>query len=307
MECRTHLQIRLDQFEPPVHGMVGKRRDSRLRERESSVDTWKSSTSAPKDISREVPFDDRASDSSEVSSVSMPDLQSAVHENDDDPLPSPRTSTVSDISKVSQPEKVHDVTSTSDMAATASSLINHVGRRSSLPDLSQPRPDIPRQKAYSFDGDVQNPVTNPSAPAPAPKAVPSASDYPVVQGRIVSPQYAQIGGAWTPQTTTFPSGASTIPQCIKLDAPQLDSTRKLSNVTAPVVQANAALGLMYPDFLRKRIVPGKHMVVSDEVDHTLLMETERERPTRGGCCEWRYWCAIKVEERQIRREGRYME
>ena len=111
----------------------------------------------------------------------------------------------------------------------------------------------------------------------------------------MSPQYANVGGGRVAQDSTIPSGASTIPQSIKLAAPQLDSARRLSNVTSPAVQANATLGLMYPDFLRKRIMPGKHMVVPGEVDRSLLMESERGRLGLD-CLKWRHRCSTQTEE-----------
>ena len=62
-----------------------------------------------------------------------------------------------------------------------------------------------------------------------------------------------------------------------LVAPKLDNPRSLSNVAIANSQADAQVGLLYPDFLRKRATPGRHMVVPHEVDHSLLMECDRER------------------------------
>ena len=76
LECRTHLQVRLDKFEPPVHGALGKHRDSRVRGRDSSVDTKDSQSSSRIPVSKDVSFKaDDSSDCSDVSSVSMPELQ----------------------------------------------------------------------------------------------------------------------------------------------------------------------------------------------------------------------------------------
>ena len=74
----------------------------------------------------------------------------------------------------------------------------------------------------------------------------------------------------------IPSGASTIPQSIKLAAPSLGN-HSVSNVTTSSAQPNAGLNLSYPDFLRKRVAPEKRTVVPLEVDHSLLMEADKER------------------------------
>ena len=154
----------------------------------------------------------------------------------------------------------------------------------------------PRAKAYSFDGDITHrstdfprqktvnvhdvpiqPLGLPFSVAENSAASPVTSPPLVLQGRIAS--HPTITGAMNQATShpSLPSGASTIPKSIQLSAPLLDGARCVANVTAPAAQTDAALGLMYPDFLRKRIVPGKHMVVPDEVDRSLLMETDRER------------------------------
>ena len=62
-----------------------------------------------------------------------------------------------------------------------------------------------------------------------------------------------------------------------LIAPKLDNYRRLPNVAVANSQADAQLGMMYPDCLRKRAVPDRHMVVPHEVDHSLLLERDKDR------------------------------
>ena len=168
------------------------------------------------------------------------------------------------------------------MSSTAANLMKHAGRRNSMPDLnpgmatSDPsagnntnKTIPPRAKAYSFD-DTTVPPQEPSAPSV------STSGPVVLQGRI-APSVAASDIVNHPKLDHgIPSGASTIPQSIKLSAPPL-GCRSVSNVTSPSATQNADLNMLYPDFLRKRAVPEKHLVVPLEVDHSLLMEVDKER------------------------------
>ena len=262
-----------------MHGSMEKRRDSRNRERESSADTRYSQSSTKKAVSKDVSFeDDLSSVCSDVSSILMPDLQ-AVHE-EDEPSPRPRTSTVSGESgRGSACSRETNFISKADMASTAANLMKRTGRRKSTPGLKTD--DVPscipgqtepsqRVKAYCFDDEPIS--TKQTRVQPASLLPPPV----ILQGRIV-PVPAVPGVVNLPKLDQgIPSGASTIPQSIKLTAPSLGN-HSVSNVTSSSVQSNADINLLYPDFLRKRVVPEKHMVVPLEVDHSLLMEVDKER------------------------------
>ena len=294
LERRIHLQVRLGQFEPPAHGPLEQRRDSRVRGRDSSVDTNFPHVSAKPAVSKDVSFEDgRDSSCSNASTVSMPDLQEAKEEVDEI-LPPPRTSTLSDVSVPLPLDSSGDTCASKiDMANAASDLMKRTGRRNSMPDMqpcaasSRERddsngygPNAPRVKAYSFgDTPIRKPQ-RPSVTTYAPQPVLCNPSTIVLQGRIAQPP--------TPRNTTpfdhgMPSGSSTIRQGIRLSSLSMDN-RSVSNVAPSTTQPNADLGMMYPDFLCKRVVPGKHMVVPIEVDHSWLMESDKERLGTDASC-----------------------
>ena len=249
--------------------------------------------------SQDVCFNDKqTSIDSEVSSVSMPGLH--VDEQEDT-SPPPRLSVDSKKSSTSSRQDKHEGITDSQMAQSDRNLMKHTSRRNSphepvsTTDVSQRRNStgavdghVPRQKAYSFDDPVvpvvqTKPPTQPiSAPPPkiesAHVPVKTAPVQPtIIQGRVCptpismiqsGPAHGNIMKNATPGTTDY-----------KLSAPSLDNNRSLSNVTACPPQGDASLGMLYPDSLRKRAVPDRHMVVLDEVDHGLLMESDKGRLT----------------------------
>ena len=180
LECRIHLQSRLDQFGPPAHGILEKRRDSRTHDRDSSADTNKSYSSTRKSLSKDVSFGDCQSDCSDVSSVSMPELQ-AVEEEHDELLPPPRTSTLSDVSVAPSQLSDHGGVSNTDMAREAADLMKRSGRRSSLPDLAVSGAGPPRQNAYSFDDEPAQRCAVPVVIPKTPVVVPVITSLPVAQ------------------------------------------------------------------------------------------------------------------------------
>ena len=297
-ECRAHLQIRLDSFDPPVHGSLEERRVNRNIKLDSTGVAGTSELVPRHPSSKDVCFDDNQSCSdSDASTASMPVLHVAEH---DELSPKPRVSMGPNNSSVLSQGGVHGDVTDSQMAKSAINLMKHTSRRNSLPETT-PVTDIPqrrnstgvvndqtvRQKAYSFDDDVA-PTTQTSAPSQVTVAHPAKTEPAkiektepvppsIIQGRVLTNPVSVIQQSGPAHRNIMQNAVSTGSPVINLAAPTLDNNRNLPNVTACPPQSDAKLGLMYPDFLRKRAVPDRHMVVLGEVDHGLLMESDKDR------------------------------
>ena len=180
------------------------------------------------------------------------------------------------------------------MGNDASELMKRTNRRISMPDvavsgLSDPlststvgqNAQPQRQKAYRFD-DVPMQKPKPMSGVPNVGYVPSphgssVSSVPIIQGRIISSSIGSTRDGASVHSNAAPSGLSIASNHTTLTDPILGNARSLSNVTVSASQIDVNLGLLYHDFLRKRIVPDRHMVVPHEAGQCLLMESDMGR------------------------------
>ena len=73
------------------------------------------------------------------------------------------------------------------------------------------------------------------------------------------------------------TGVSAVSWNTSLTLPVLNDTHSISNVTVSSPQSDIDIGMLYPDFLRRRGIPDRHMAVPREVHHGLLMESVNQR------------------------------
>ena len=272
LECRVRLQIRLGSFGPTLPGPVGSRRNSR-NARESPVDSKHSvATFAESRVSRRgVSFDDDSSVHSGTSSESTPELSEVYVE--EAPAHIRRTSTAS-----LMPHERNGGTeeqSHADMADVAVDLLNHRGRRNSAPSnigevtASVEPSDLPRRKAYHFDDMPDSkPIAGVAATLFNESTPHTMTSQPLiaVQGKIV------------PTPTAPPVVQTNMDQPIsqpKICVQVLSDNRNLANVSISAAQQDSRLAHLFPDFLRKRVAPGRHEVVPHQVDHGLISEKEQ--------------------------------
>ena len=210
--------------------------------------------------------------------------------------PIPRASTVSMASgSCTSQTSDHGLIANTTMEQASAALMKHTGRRISMRDASATTPPLSypysnhgldpqshRQQAYSFDvmpaqqpkpmAGISNVQYNPSPPMSS-----VSSTTPVVQGGIIPSVVNSSHGGASLRGGSVHTVVSAVSGNTTLTAPVLNDTRSLSNVTVLTSQSDVNLGMMYPDFLRNRTITDRHMAVPREIDHGLLMESEKER------------------------------
>ena len=112
------------------------------------------------------------------------------------------------------------------------------------------------------------PTTGPEPPRPMSSV---SSSSPLAHGRVVSTDNkAPPGGS-------VRDGVPNVTCGYTLSAPILNDNRSLTNGDVSPAQKDGELSHLYPDFLPKRIVPGRYMVVPRELGHGLLMGRAKEK------------------------------
>ena len=131
--------------------------------------------------------------------------------------------------------------------------------------------DIPAQQPKPM-ASISNAQYNPSPPM---SSVSPAT--PVVQVGIIPSVVNSAHGGESAHGGSAHTGVSAVSGDTTLTVPVRNDTRSLSNVTVSTSQSDVNVGMMYPDFLRKRTIPDRHMAVPREIDHGMLLESEKER------------------------------
>ena len=281
IECSAHLQQRLEANEFPSKSELCAKRIETWSQRDSSVDTNRASDSgAPHPARNNVAFSNAGpsnphtvSDKGDSSSTtsSMPLLKDGLGGQTDDMAdhPTHRASVTSTCQSMSELEGAQPFEP--NMSGADSNLMKHTARRQSVSDTlpsdreikkeDQAANQLTRQKAFSFDDKPTK--TEPVNPTGAPR-----SDI-VAQGRIMpqttkDPLIRVSNAAAKPKTESAPTA----------QVPALGAARVIGNVCTTGSRADSSLGKFYPNFLRKRLVPGRRAVVSDDVGPEIAHDQE---------------------------------